>query len=123
MKTPVKASDSVLVRVSREVYVPNVFSPNGDGRNDRFKVYGFGVAEIEVRIWDRLGNLVYETTNVKDIVETSPTDDSVPGWDGKYKDKEISEESYIWNVKGKFTTGEDILVTGGKNSGTVIIIN
>lgn len=118
-----RATDTVLVRVAREVYVPNVFSPNGDGRNDRFKVYGFGVKEIEVRIWDRLGNLVYETTNLNEIVETSASDDSVPGWDGKYKGKVVSEESYIWNVKGTFTTGEEIKVTGGNNSGTVIIMN
>lgn len=118
-----KATDSVLIRVAQEVYVPNMFSPNGDGRNDRFKVYGFGVKEIEVRVWDRLGNIVFETTNVDEIVETSGTDDSVPGWDGKFKGKEVSEESYIWSVKGKFTTGEDIRVTGGRNSGTVIIMN
>ena len=118
-----KALDSVLVRVNRELYVPNVFSPNGDGKNDRFKVYGFGVVSIEVKIWDRLGQLVYETTDPDEIVETALDENSVKGWDGKYKGKELGQESYIWSVKGKLTTGEDVKVTGGKNSGSVIIMN
>ena len=118
-----RASDTVRVRVSREVYVPNMFSPNGDGNNDVFKVYGFGVASIEVQVWDRLGNLVYETTRVSDIVETEASDDSVPGWDGKYKGKELGQESFVWSVKGKLTTGEEIKVRGGNNSGSVIIMN
>jgi gliding motility-associated-like protein len=118
-----RASDSVLIRVARELYVPNMFSPNKDGNNDRFKVYGFGIASIEVKVWDRLGNLVYETNRVEDIVESSIDGDSVPGWDGTYKGKELSQESFIWNVKGKLTTGEDLKVNGGKNSGSVIIMN
>lgn len=118
-----RISDTVLVRVSRELFVPNMFSPNGDKNNDRFKVYGFGVASIEVKIYDRLGNLVYETNKVEDIVETTQNEDTVPGWDGKYKGKELSNESFIWSVKGKFTTGEDLRVRGGKNSGSVIIMN
>jgi gliding motility-associated-like protein len=118
-----RAADSVLVRVSRELYVPNMFSPNNDGKNDRFKVYGFGVESIEVKVWDRLGNLVYETNKVDQIVETSESENTVPGWDGKFKGKELGQESYIWNVKGKFTTGEDLKVRGGNNSGSVIIMN
>jgi hypothetical protein len=60
---------------------------------------------------------------VEDIVESSIDGDSVPGWDGTYKGKELSQESFIWNVKGKLTTGEDLKVNGGKNSGSVIIMN
>ena len=115
--------DSVLVRVSREVYVPNMFSPNDDGQNDAFKVYGFGVASIEVKVFDRLGNLVFESNRVDEIVETSQDDNSVKGWDGKYKGEALGQESFIWSVKGKLTTGEDIKVRGGNNSGSVIIMN
>jgi gliding motility-associated-like protein len=116
-------SDSVLIRVSNELFVPNSFSPNKDGRNDRFKVYGYGVATIQVQVWDRLGNLVYETNKVEDIVETSEDDDSAIGWDGTYKGKEVSQESYIWKVSGTFQTGEPVRVFGGNNSGSVIILN
>ena len=118
-----RATDSVRVRVARELYIPNMFSPNKDGKNDVFKVYGFGVASIEVKIWDRLGNLVYETNRVDDIVEESESGNSVPGWDGKFKGKELGQDTYIWNVKGKLVTGQEIKVNGGKNSGPVIIMN
>jgi gliding motility-associated-like protein len=117
------ASDSVLIRVSTELFVPNSFSPNNDGKNDRFKVYGYGVATIEVKVWDRLGNLVYETNKVEDIVETSEDNDSAIGWDGKFKGQEVSQESYIWKVTGTFNTGEPVRVFGGYNSGSVIILN
>ena len=118
-----KATDSVLIRVSSEVYVPNLFSPNKDGKNDIFKVYGFGVQSIEFKIWDRLGNLIYETNKVEDIVETSESVDTVKGWDGTYKGKELGQESYIWSLTGKSTTGEDLKVRGGKKSGAVILMN
>jgi gliding motility-associated-like protein len=100
-----------------------MFSPNKDGKNDVFKVYGFGVASIEVKIWDRLGNLIYETNRVEDIVEEAESANSVPGWDGKYKGKELGQDTYIWNVKGKLKNGEDLKANGGKNSGPVIIMN
>jgi len=115
--------DTILIRVSQDVFVPNSFSPNGDGRNDRFKVYGFGVKTIELKVWDRLGNLVFESNSVDEVVSTSEDGDPGKGWDGKYKGKELSQESYIWNVKGTFFTGEAIRVVGGNNSGSVIILN
>ena len=118
-----QTSDSILVRVSNEIFVPNSFSPNKDGKNDRFKVYGFGVQTIEVKVFDRLGNVVYETNRVEDIVETDEDQDTVPGWDGNYKGKPASQESYIWSVKGTFQTGEPIRVTGGHLSGSVILLN
>jgi hypothetical protein len=86
-------------------------------------VYGFGVQSIEFKIWDRLGNLIYETNKVEDIVETSESVDTVKGWDGTYKGKELGQESYIWSLTGKSTTGEDLKVRGGKKSGAVILMN
>jgi gliding motility-associated-like protein len=118
-----KATDSVRVRVSSELFIPSVFSPNKDGSNEAFKVYGFGVESIDFKIWDRLGNLIYETSRVEDIVEESPTKDSVKGWDGTYKGKQLGQESYIWSIKGKLFSGEDIKVKGGNKSGSVILLN
>jgi gliding motility-associated-like protein len=118
-----QVSDSILIKVSNEVFIPNSFSPNKDGNNDRLKVYGYGVKTIEFRIFDRLGNVVYETNRVEDIVETSEDTDTVPGWDGTKEGKDVSQESYIWSIKGTFETGEPLRVTGGNLSGSVIILN
>lgn len=50
--------------------VPNAFSPNGDGHNDYFQVYGGPFTELEVRIYNNWGELIYVGTN------------QLPGWDG-----------------------------------------
>ena len=52
------------------INVPTGFSPNGDDMNDRFFIHPYNVDEVEIRIYDRYGSLVYHST---DIVE---------GWDG-----------------------------------------
>lgn len=61
------------------VFIPNAFTPNGDGLNDILYIGGQGIMEMEWRIYDRWGNLVFETT--------SPSE----GWDG---------ENYPSNVFG-----------------------
>jgi len=54
-------------------FVPNAFTPNGDGNNDVFLVYGEDIKTVSMRIFNRWGELVYETNN------------SLAGWDGTYK--------------------------------------
>lgn len=116
------AVDSALVRVGKGVYIPNMFSPNKDDKNPTFKVYGFGVKEIKLMVFNRLGQLVYESSNVREIVESSTTNNSVPGWDGTFKDKDLPADTYTWIISGKFSTGEDVKDADGKNSGSVTII-
>lgn len=68
---------TVLVRVSDEaLFVPNAFSPNGDGLNDYFEIVGIGSYErVTLKIFNRWGNLVYESENY------GPGGDGF--WDGK----------------------------------------
>jgi gliding motility-associated-like protein len=68
---------TVLVRVSDEaLFVPNAFSPNGDGINDYFEIVGIGSYErVKMKIFNRWGNLVYESGNY------GPGGDGF--WDGK----------------------------------------
>ncbi len=56
------------------VIIPNAFSPNGDGINDFFMVGGSGFDLIALKIYNRYGELMYETNNLADM-----------GWDGFYK--------------------------------------
>ncbi len=83
----------VVVRPDGTYYVPNTFTPNGDGKNDRFKVYGMGVQEFEIFIYDRWGKMVY---NSKDMNE---------GWDGKSKDRELPDGIYNYVVIYKDEVG------------------
>lgn len=73
-----------------QVFIPNVFSPNGDGTNDLFSMrVGKDVTGIEMMIYDRWGKLVYQTNNL------------AKGWNGTYngKDAEIGVYQYLIKVK------------------------
>lgn len=67
-----KMSDTLCVDNCPEYNLPNVFTPNADGKNDFFIPFNIKfVKDVQFNIYDRWGNLVYETTNPK------------LGWDGK----------------------------------------
>ena len=84
------------------VYIPNVFSPNGDGINDKFTLYANKKGEelVLFQIYDRWGNLVYQTAH-KDIHAFKKG-----GWDGKYRDKIMDTGVYIYLALVKFIDGE-----------------
>ncbi len=63
----------VLVLPVKKPFVPNSFSPNGDGNNDVFQVYGESIRTVDLKIFNQWGELVYKTT------------DAFAGWDGTYK--------------------------------------
>ena len=54
-------------------FVPNAFSPNGDGNNDVFQIYGEDIKTVDLKVFNRWGEVVYTTTNL------------LAGWDGTYK--------------------------------------
>ena len=58
---------------SKEIFVPNTFTPNGDGRNDQLKVYGNYLATMEFRVFNQWGELIFFTTDIN------------KGWDGTHK--------------------------------------
>lgn len=97
----------VLVERITELYVPNVFSPNGDGINDIWQVNaGLSVTEIEaVRVFDRWGNLQYEWLN--------PVEPNLwPGWDGATRGKKAELGVYVYYMKVKLADGTTTLIEG-----------
>ncbi len=87
------ASDTINIKVScaeDQVYVPNAFSPDGDGLNDVFMVRGRGIARVTYfRVFNRWGELVFEAANFK------PNDPKY-GWDGKVKGKAGGPEVFVY---------------------------
>ena len=75
------------------MYFPNAFSPNEDGTNDFFDYYNFGFEKVWLRIYNRWGQLVYETDLPHD------------GWNGKFNDLNCSMGVYVYTAiataKGK----------------------
>ena len=94
--------DSVLVEVDpvRNVFIPNAFSPNGDGTNDFFTIFGgIAVEEIlEFKIFDRWGELVYENSNFQ------PNDPKL-GWDGVLDGKTMNPGVFTYFAKISFLDG------------------
>ncbi|MCB0656625.1 MAG: gliding motility-associated C-terminal domain-containing protein [Saprospiraceae bacterium] len=101
--------DSLEIRVNKvkDIIAPNVFSPNGDGNNDIFYLYGKGVDLIEVfRIYDRWGNIVYEGHDV-------PLNNPASGWDGRVKGGTYAQPGvYVWSAQVRFLDFDVRIVSG-----------
>lgn len=106
--------DSLNVRLNNEeinIYIPNAFSPNGDGQNDFFNVFSFDALIEEVRsmrIFDRWGGLVFESTNAQPNLEES-------GWNGRLNGEVVEEGVYIYQFELRLITGEEIVKSGTIN--------
>lgn len=92
-------SDRVTIEVDPNypIYIPNVFSPNQDGYNDNFTAYG-GIAIdyiVELKIFDRWGNLVYVGKN---FLPNDPTS----GWDGLYNGRQLQAGVYTYMFDVQF---------------------
>ncbi|MFT6323046.1 MAG: gliding motility-associated-like protein [Halieaceae bacterium] len=69
-----------------DIFIPNAFSPNGDGANDSYLITGKVVEEIDLKIYNRWGELVFETT------------DPNKGWDGTFNGKEVDPLVFVYNL-------------------------
>ncbi|MEZ4888692.1 MAG: gliding motility-associated C-terminal domain-containing protein [Chitinophagales bacterium] len=96
------ATADVTVRVeSNEMaLVPNAFSPNGDGVNDRFYVLGRNIETIDLQIYNRFGERIFQTSTVGD------------GWDGTYKNQDLDIGSYAYFVVVTYRSGDRELLKG-----------
>ncbi len=83
---------SVDVDYEGQVYRPDIFTPNGDGNNDFFKLFG-GLAVdriVQLKIYNRWGDLVYVGEDL------SKGDDFQEGWDGTFNGQQLSPDIYSW---------------------------
>lgn len=92
----------IVVNPEFTVYIPNAFTPNGDGTNDVFNVAGNHITGITMRIFDRWGNLVYATENPDE------------GWDGRANDgsKAAQQDVYVYRISVKDFRGKQYNYTG-----------
>jgi gliding motility-associated-like protein len=82
------------------VYVPNAFSPNGDLENDVLYVRSAIATKILFRIFDRWGEMVFETT------------DQNIGWDGTFRDKLLKPDTYDYYLEATCVQGEQKIIKG-----------
>lgn len=93
-----RAADSVLISAKPccEVYFPNAFSPNNDGRNDVFRIISQGHHSMSsLRVVNRWGQVVYETADAR------------RGWDGTFGGKPQDMGVYYYHIRYKCSDGKD----------------
>jgi len=102
----VQAINIVVICKEGNIFIPNTFSPNGDGSNDRFYPRGGGIDRVQVlRIFNRWGEVVFEKMNF-------PLNDAGYGWDGTYKGKPPQAGVYVYQVELYCNNGEVIKFAG-----------
>lgn len=89
--------------LSDKVFVPNSFSPNGDGNNDVLMVYGGAIKELKFMVFNQWGQKVFETAGTGS------------GWDGNYNGKPLPSGVYVYVCRAVLTTGQEINKKGSIN--------
>jgi len=102
-------TDSIRVRVFKVkpgLFVPNAFTPNGDGDNDIFRPIPIGMKSMDIfRVYNRWGQMLYSGTG------------NGAGWDGRFAGRPQETATYVW-----YAEGVDYLNNKIKRKGTVILI-
>ncbi|MCB0779315.1 MAG: gliding motility-associated C-terminal domain-containing protein, partial [Flavobacteriales bacterium] len=92
--TPFECSidDEVLIReyCPSALYVPNTFTPDGDGVNDLFFAMGNNLVDMELSIFDRWGELIYSGEN------------AFAFWNGESNGSPVQDGVYIWKLNYRF---------------------
>ena len=70
-----------------KLFVPNAFTPQDDGMNERFQTKGYNLEEFEIWIYNRWGQLLFNTTDVNNW------------WDGTYLGSPCQMDVYVWKAK------------------------
>jgi gliding motility-associated-like protein len=85
-----------------ELFIPNIFSPNGDNVNDEWVIIvnDPNVIGVDCRVYDRWGDLVYETSDIPIV------------WNGKQKDQELNPGVFIYMVILKKADGTQSISSG-----------
>jgi gliding motility-associated-like protein len=82
------------------IFVPNAFTPNGDGENDQLFVRSNILSELYFAVYDRWGELVFETTDL-DL-----------GWDGTFRGQALPPDAFGWYLKAKCYNGQEFFQKG-----------
>ncbi|MBD3638669.1 MAG: gliding motility-associated C-terminal domain-containing protein [Crocinitomicaceae bacterium] len=97
-----QSTDSVFVDISgyMDVFVPNIFSPNGDGWNDVLEIKGPRLFNYRIEIYDRWGKRVFVSDEQKDY------------WDGTLNGNKLSPQTFVYMLSGETVLGEQIVLEG-----------
>lgn len=85
----VDSSSQVITAIPKltPIYVPNVFTPDGNGNNDLFQPFSYCIKELEFWIYDRWGKLIFHSEEIDH------------GWDGSYEGLPLKKDTYTWRLE------------------------
>ena len=109
-KAGCEARGNLLLTVDKtvKIYVPNIFSPNDDGRNDVFTIFANSLTVERVKslqVFSRWGEAVYER------IDFDPADTNI-GWDGTFKGQKMNPAVFIWQAVVLFVDGKEEFISG-----------
>lgn len=93
----------IITRKENTLIVPNAFSPNGDGINETFRIFGQNIASYQLIVFDRIGHQVYDS-QVNNNIEI--------GWNGKRNDSDAELAVYCYYVLATFEDGKQDMRKG-----------
>ncbi len=98
---------NIFVEKNYAVFIPNAFSPNGDGINDYFEIYAGKDVEkiISFSIFNRWGGVVFQKDNFL-------PEDFEGSWDGRFKNKELKPQVFVYMAKVAFVDGTEKVFSG-----------
>ena len=93
-------SNEACTGVNPKIYVPNVFTPNGDGINETFFIKGVYLKEVHIQIFSRWGILLWQGNGLEQ------------GWNGQHRGEELPEGVYTYRIEAVAQNGERFRETG-----------
>lgn len=79
----------VIIKNDYTLWIPNAFTPNGDGKNDFFEVKSEGLTDFKMDIFDRWGSLIFTSDNI------------YKGWNGEVKNRKAIMDTYVYRIEIK----------------------
>ncbi len=108
-KTGCSVKSELLVNVKKDklVFIPNIFSPNGDNKNDRFMIFGGqGIGKVnQFSVYDRLGEKMFEA---HDFLPNDPD----YGWDGNLEGAPMSPAVFVYWAEVQLIDGQTTILKG-----------
>ncbi|HRG01697.1 MAG TPA: choice-of-anchor L domain-containing protein [Bacteroidia bacterium] len=98
-----KVQDTVTVIVDvncGDFFIPNVFSPNGDGLNDMINVHGRCISTFNLQIFNRWGEKVFETSTLSE------------SWDGTFRGQKLDTGVFVYKAEGVSIDGQEFKLKG-----------
>ncbi|MNL18407.1 hypothetical protein D3C87_1395500 [compost metagenome] len=91
--------------LGNQIFVPNTFTPNNDGKNDILFVYGNTIAKMRLRVYNQWGQFLYESLSIQN------------GWDGTHKGDMQPNGVYVYYLEAEFSDG-----TKATKKGTITLL-